>query len=566
MFAFFVASFYVFILFMKCFKIILIALVVLCVVTLALVYGYIQSLPTGAPQFVDVADLDKRRASSAFSCQKEQSLQAAFDVQAEVVAKVEGQLIYQSSIRFKTQLQQVNDDVVQGLASHISIDEGQGETSIRDVTFLSRAEAGRYLVFNAFNDLGLHAQHPMLVLSQLLKALSVGEEDQAYFFSYDPLQRTYQYMHSGSDVARASWTSTANLKQLQGLFNDYKNQWQVVLGDDCLPQSMQTSESQGLMVAGKGGYIAFKLKANRIDTEADLSGYDFSLLANGNNTWQTQQIKDSSLEAEVINDEQMLSILAGFSSSKSTAKLARAAQYLIDHWPAEQTAELLLGDQLSDTAKRDLAFGLSISQSEAAESYIMDVVHALPNDKAVDLHKVRLLVALSGNALASEQAYSFMSGLYENPHETDNVRNNALINMGAVVEQLQRQQVDTYLRNELSGYLQQQLNENSHISSAILAAGNAHIADLDMEIIQRLTASSSKERYAAGMVLARNPAHYSLVIQHLKGESSNLVSHAILASMQASALDEAQVQQLRDIQAQSTGDKAAIIQNFLQQY
>ncbi len=74
------------------------------------------------------------------------------------------------------------------------MDEGQGAKTLEDVYFLSRIEAAyAYTVFSAYNGLGLAEKHPMSIIAQLLKALSVGSEGNTYRFAYDSFQRRYRY-------------------------------------------------------------------------------------------------------------------------------------------------------------------------------------------------------------------------------------------------------------------------------------------------------------------------------------------------------------------------------------
>ena len=66
------------------------------------------------------------------------------------------------------------------------------------------------------------------------------------------------------------------------------------------------------------------------------------------------------------------------------------------------------------------------------------------------------------------------------------------------------------------------------------------------------------------MTLSRNPQHYPLLLEHLQGESSNLVNQAILANLDVSKLSQAQRNQLDTLASRSAdADKARLIQQFL---
>lgn len=526
---------------------------------------FIYSLPTSAPRLVHATDLQDDQQSQPFSCDPSGEFNYAYSVEITIDSSINNQPVYASSMEFRTQLQSANDDIVKGVATDIRINEGDGLKDIEPVYFLTRVEASQHTVFTAYNDLGLIKQHPLAMISQVLKALSVGEEGEAYLYTYDPLQRTYRYRHQGAQVERASHPSTATFQQLQNLFADYKNQWSVTLGQDCMPKAVVSVERQGIASSGHGGYIRFRINAERIDNYMDIPEGAHSPLANANQGWDVKQVAQSEFETAVTTREEMWEIIGSFASDKNAARLIKAAQYMIDNVSVEELAAELDKSELADDAKRDLIFGLGISGHDGAEQYLIDAMSALPVGEGaeVDLNKVRMMVAMSGNGKATENAYYYLDSVLSNSQESNNVQSNALINMGSLVTQMANngQSVDS-----LQGSLTQRVEENlgsANTASAILAAGNADLPGLDKTYAEILATGTAKERYAAATVLARDPVNYGLVISHIGKESSNLVVNAIISNMDVDKISDAQRSQLQQLASQGDADRASIINHFL---
>ncbi len=534
-------------------------------------YIYIQTLPTAPPDFIDVNEIDPNKPAKQFQCSNNKQFNYAYSVAINIESMLNGQQVYHSNITFKTQLQQANDAIIQGIANDIIIDEGQGELSINDVYYISRVSPQPYAMFTAFNDLGLAEKHPMKILSQLFKALSVGKEKEKYYFPYDSMQRTYHYIHKENAVTRIGSATTTNLNKLTTSLqssND-SNRWKITLDDDCMPLLLISEEYQSISAAGHKGHIKFSIKANKINPYKNLKHLKLTNFSNINNQWQTQGIAASEFEKAVTNEQELWQIITAFPTDKNTAKLIKAADYLIENIHPDELTERLSDQSLTDVAKRDLAFGLSLSGHEDAENYLIDTLSSLSNTKAkgdmeIDLQKVRLMVALSGNGRVSEQGFQALASLSENDSESDNIRNNALINLGSTLQQLENQgQASSSLTDQLTSTLSQAM-ETNNASSAILAAGNAKLENLDQQILSKLSSNNSKERYAAASVLARNPDYNDDLIQHLAAEPSDLVSYAILTNFDSASLTSQQRDELLEIANHTSTDISNVINKLVE--
>jgi len=550
---------------MKILKYILITLVSLTAMIAGAFYLYIQTLPTAPPDFISAEEINNNQPKVAFQCNQGQELNYAYQVQIALESKLNDQLVYQSAIAFKTQLQQSNGQIIQGIATDINIHEGNKNNTTQDVHFISRAQATPTVLFSAYDDLGLPEKHPMKILSQFIKAISVGADSERYHFAYDSMQRTYEYKHQGNKVSRSSSITTANTQSLTSTLQSFDDHWQVQLGGDCMPTLMSSEERQGIVAAGHGGYIKFSINASRIANYIDLKDIQLSNHSNVNNHWAIQEIASSSFENSVRSQGEMWSVIEGFKDSKNTARLIKAADYMIENINADELASELIGDNLTDETKRDLAFALSLSNHPQAESMILGTLESLPDNQgnAADLQKVRLMVALSGNGQVSSEGYYGLASIAQDTNESANVRNNALINMASAVQQMDNSgQGNGGLSHDLSEQLRDEIDNGN--ASAILAAGNAGLADLNPQIAESLSSSDSKERFAAASVLAREPEYTDTLIQHLSNESSDLVSNAILSNLNAEQLTSAQKNALNQVAAVASPDIADIIYKLIQ--
>jgi len=556
---------------MNILKKILLFIATLFAIIVGTFYLYLQTLPTAPPDFVDSSELDSLNSPTPFSCSNNTSFNYAYQVHIDIESVLNDQQIYHSKLQFRTQLSQASDAIVQGLASHINIDEGQGPVDIKDVFYISRIAPQPYAVFTAFNDLGLTEKHPMKILAQLFKALSIGKEGEKYHFAYDSMQRTYSYQHNNKDVSRNASITTTNINKLATSLQTPggNNNWKVVLTDDCMPTQLHSEERQGITAAGHNGYIKFTIDAKKIPPFTDLAKLKLNNLSNVNNLWHVKSVANANFEQPVENEKELWSIIANFSNDKNTAKLIKAAEYLIENISSEVLSQKLMSNDLSDNEKRDLAFALSLSGHDDAENYLIESLNQLSSnsvngDMNTDLQKVRLMVALSGNGQVSEQGFQALTSLANNTNESSNVRNNALINLGSSLQQMENQgQSPSGLTEQLSTTLSEALS-GEQASSAILAAGNAKLADLDNQIMAKLSSSNSKERYAAGTVLARNPDYTDELLTHLGNEPSDLVRYAIISNLDKNELTSQQISSLEDIADASSEDLSKVIKQLLQ--
>jgi hypothetical protein len=554
---------------MKIIKRLLLTLLLITLVTTGAFYLYIQSLPTAPPDFINITELNNK-AATPFSCTNKTAFNYAYHVQVNIESVLNDKIVYQSKLNFNTQLGQANDAIIKGVANEILIDEGQGPINIKDVYYLSRVKPQPFALFTAFNDLGLPEKHPMKILSQLIKALSVGAEDEKYHFAYDSMKRTYAYYHKGNIVTRNASATTANINQLNSSLQNFSgnNNWKVTLDKDCMPSILHSEERKLLSAAGHSGYIKFTIDAKKIPPYTDLKNRNITQFSNTNNIWNIKAIASSEFENNVSSESELWSIFTNFSDNKNSAKLIKAAEYLIDNISPDDLVAKLIGHELSDTAKRDLAFALSLSGHDDAEDYLIDSLMSLSNiatvgDMDSDLQKVRLMVALSGNGQVSEQGFQALASLAENPNESENVRNNAFINLGSTLQQLNNQGQDSAgLADQLTSSLSKAI-EGENASSAILAAGNAKLDTLDQNIMLKLDSSNSKERYAAATVLARNADYNDDLIRHLSTEPSDLVNYAILTNLDATSLSSQQKDELLNISTHTSADITDIINQLL---
>jgi hypothetical protein len=115
-----------------------------------------------------------------------------------------------------------------------------------------------------------------------------------------------------------------------------------------------------------------------------------------------------------------------------------------------------------------------------------------------------------------------------------------------------------YLEDQLSHELGLAIN-SEHASSAILAAGNSQLTELEPLIIKKLSSINDKERYAATTVLARNPENNDRLIAHLTSENSDLVSYSILTNLDVSSLTDEQKHDLRLLSSNTSEDISQLI-------
>jgi hypothetical protein len=505
-----------------------------------------------------IADTLSATSQQQCSIGKDKDLSVAYQVHAEVKSELNKKLIYQSTLTFNTQLQQATSSRMFGKADAIQITEtlvGQAAGQSRhidDVLYLTQTDPAPHLIFTAYDDLGLAAKHPLSILSQLVKNLSVGENRQIYNFNYDQLKGQYRYRSDADKPLNISRELISNPTVM------LQHQWQTQLDQDCIPQSMQAKETLPLASGNSSGFISFSMRAERIPDYADLRKIAYSPNANQKNQWRTATVNSAEVADTVTNELQMWQLLEAFPHNKNTAELVRAVDYMINNISASELAQMIIDNSLDDNTIRDAIFGMSMSQHPQVESYMLEVLTALSSNtgNAADMQKLQLMVAISSNAQVSDVAFQTFSQLTNDTSQSENVRNTALINLGTVVQQMTNQSKDTSsLTQALSANILEQMDGQSAYA-AIFSAGNAGLDRLDTQVEQavtdKLNSSNARERYASVAVLVRDDGNYDQLITHLSTESSTLVSGAIVSGLKAEKLSSTQRSQLQTIATSAT--------------
>jgi hypothetical protein len=500
---------------------------------------------------------DEKKAE-AFKCEGSNPLTVAYRVHAEVESELNQQMIYQSRLDFRLQLQQVSGVQIYGAATDAVISQATvghdigKPSSVEDVLFIAGVMTGERMVFTEFNDLALIKQHPMAILSQLLKNLSVGDVGKTYRFGYDQLEREYRYnlsKENNREMRRELLSSKYTTSPSQKL----QPQWDASLDEMCLPKTMQAQEVLPIASADQAGLLRFVMRAERIDNYLDLSNLNYTAQANQNNPWNVATIQTSDFAPKVTSEEEMWKIFQSFSQTRNTASLTRAAEYMMEHVEADDLANAMAEGELADDVTRDMIFALSRTSQAEAEDYMLWMLESLPvnHDKSTDLQKVRLMVAISGNDQVTDKAYSKLASMANDDGESANVRRNALINMGSMVRQMQAQGGDaSAISTSLDGEIVSRMQDNDS-SSAIFSAGNAGLENLSEEVanavVAKLQSTNQKERYASARVLSVENSYYDTLIDHLANESSALVGTAIVSGLRKEELTGEQLSRLREI-------------------
>lgn len=497
-----------------------------------------STLPTTAPQSISALPENTQITSACL----QQHSHFAYQVKARVSTATADSELYSSELNFSVQLAARGEDALAGLAAHISISENQQPwQGIADVRFLAKALGAESLVFNAYNGLGLPVQHPMALLSQLLKNLSVGHPNEIYRFAYDEMQRIYRYQqHDGGQ-----WLRTVSAP---GQFNSQGLQplWQVKV-DGCLVTDLMMEEVQPITIGDESASLSFQIEAIKIDNFANLDNLDFSANTNAQNIRKISALELTAKKV-VHNEQDAWQVAADFSANKNIQDLMQASQFLVEHVAAFDFAQRLQSNS-SDNSGRDLLFGLGLLKTAQSAEYLIDVMQALPSgEPAVEMQKVRAMVALAGHVQGGENAYQAFSDLAENGQESPNIRNNALINMGATLKHMdERGEESQSLITNLNHKISENLEHNG--SSALFAAANLGSQHLTVNIKQqaqgKLGSNNPKERFAAALVLSQDTTNFALLNQHLQQESSPLVKQAIIDGLEQAGISATQKAQLK---------------------
>ena len=516
-----------------------IALVILAILAFTAFWLYLSSLPTVAPQQVSVND------ATVSGCQclhKGTEQQRAYQVSANVRSSAGQKNLYDSLLTFRFQLQPLEGNRLAGKATDIQIAEQSGAIQrIDDVAFMLRSSEGLPMAFVAFNDLGLMQQHPMKVLAQVIKNLSVGAEDEVYRYAYDGLQRLYRYRKQDD-----RWQRTVSAPGAQQASDSLQPKWQVELDDQCLPRMMSADEIQALTLSGEQGFIRFVVNAERTDNYLSADQFQLTAGSNSHHQWQVQNLQPQQ-GGDIVDEQSMWQAFADFNETHNVAELKQAAYWLMENISVYDLA--LDMQQQADQTNRDIIFALGLIKTPQTEAYLLDLLSGLPGGSAAnDLNRVRVMVAVAGYEQVSQYAYDSLALLADSAAEPDNIRDNALINMGSVARQMAAQGEDVSVTmNNLSATLLSELQADN-ASAAIFSAGNAGLNQLSDDvsdaISSKLTTGSEKERYAAAVVLSRDSGRYSQLYSQAQNEPSALVRNAIVQGLSRAGINSDQQQAL----------------------
>jgi hypothetical protein len=506
---------------------------------------------------VTTAAGDEKKAK-IFKCERKDPFATAYRVHTEVESELNQQMIYRSRLDFRLQFQHVDGTKIYGAATDAVISEATvghdfGEArSVDDVLFMTGVMTGERTVFTEFNDLALMKQHPMAILSQLLKNLSVGDVGKTYRYGYDQLKREYRYnlsKESNEEMRREILSSKFTTSSSQAL----QPQWDAALDEMCLPKSLLAKEVLPIASADQSGSLRFIMRAERIDNYLDLSKLTYTAQANQHNTWEVATIQATDFVPKVTSEEEMWDIFQNFSQTRNIASLKRAAEYMVEHVEAEDLANAMAEGELADDVARDMIFALGQTSLAETEDYMLWMLESLPanHDQSTDMQKVRLMVAISGNDQVTDKAYSKLASMANDDSESTNVRRNALINMGSMVRQMQMQGDDaSTIISSLDEEIVSRMQDNDS-SSAIFSAGNAGLKNLSGEVtdavVRKLQSPSQKERYASSWALSNNNDNYDAMINRLANESSALVGTGLVSGLRKDELTGEQLSRLRKI-------------------
>lgn len=473
---------------------------------------------------VDQTDLP----SKATSCAAQSTRNWAYRVSASVQtrATTSQKSLYQSNTHFTLSLAEQAQQV-KGLASEIRIQEnGQDEKTLPDVTFLAFNAANTFAQFGFFDDLGLSANHPMKLLNPLVKHLSVAPEGETVTYAYDPLGVSYRYQHTFPKVTRSTHQTPAT-----------NPTWSVTLGDDCLVETLDATEQLPFKLGNETVMMRYHFQAKRIPSHQSLDTQAFAANTNRDNTWNSAVVTHDA-SPEVTTDTAMWQAFEGFANNKNTGLLKKAADYLVKNHTPSDVANMLTQASVSEAAKRELAFGLSLAEGAHVPDYILDTLAALPakTNAQGDVQKVRLMVALTGRNDVTTQSFDRLMGLRQAADTSDNVKNNVLISSGKVAKDLAQkgetqalQTFETEVKTQLQTY-------DDNAASAILASGNAELTTVTTQTIKQLQQGTEKSRYAAATVLLRDPSQYDVLTAQLNKEQSPIVFQTIVSGLDKNKL------------------------------
>lgn len=503
-------------------------------------------------------DVPEKEVVIDAACQPQADKNWAYQVNAIIKTTTNNQLIYSSTVNFVLDFSEQSQQV-KGLASNIGVQENeQTSQSLPDVLFLAFNESPRYAQFGFFDDLGLSANHPMKLLNPLMKQLSVAAEGESVTYSYDPLAVSYNYTHHFPSVER-----TDNAQ------NNVANKWQVTLANDCLIESLQAVEQLPFKFGTTDAVMSYEFDAKRIPSSRSLDALDYAASANGENVWESEVIDGTDFSPDITSSDMMWQAFEDFSNNRNIGQLKKAAVYLMKNYTPEQVSDIFMDENMSESAKRDLAFSLSLAEGEHVQDYILDTLTSMPPQTHAqgEVQKVRLMVALSGRNDVNESSFNRLMSIRNQPTASDNLKNNVLISSGKIAQDLSKKgqsQVLNTFESTVKGQLQ---TYDDNAASAILASGNAELTSVNQETVNQLNNGTEKSRYAAATVLARDPANHDLLITHLTKEPSLIVfqstvsglGNGTLTSVQKARLQELKTQLQQQPQSEENQDKITLL-------
>lgn len=495
-------------------------------------------------------------------CSKGASLfNYAYRVTASTKASAANTTLYSSELTFDTQLQQIAGDDFKAVASDITINENGNTQQIEDTAYIGQLVNTPPAEFYNVDLLSLAEKHPMHILSQWVKALSIGEQGQPYQYNYDQLNRTYVY-NLGTQGYTRTFAEDAAAQP---------STWRIELDEQCVPKTIRSTETkETAMLTGKVNLI-FNINATRIDNYTDLSNIELASNFNANNNWHTAEVNAKLFAKPIKNIEELLALLAAQANADqiNSARLSKGADFILDNLTPTDLANMMAGTELSEDEKRLLAYSMSLSDKPNMEGFVIDTISTIPKKQGdqMDMQKVRMMISLTSHTGISSESYDAMNRLTQDTTESANIQTNALINLGTVVRSLRDGEKNIDYSGEFEENAYNQMTSGDNQKAAIMAIGNANLSSdrVEKEVLKKLNSPVESIRYAAASTLANKEKHYTLLIDHLTREPSTLVFNVILNKVPVEKLSETNITALRNLQntLQADSTKFKIIDAYL---
>lgn len=474
-------------------------------------------------------------------CLTNNDFNVAYKVNIDISAHANHTQLYHSTLSFNVQFEKSDhSDKVKLYIKDALFLENQLNKVLQNTIFSAQISHTPYLSFVAFDTLSMPPKHPLQSTSQLLKALSIGQEGKPNTFKYDQLSKVYTYTHHATSPTRNTLP-----KNKQG-----SDDWHITLDKQCLPITLHSKESQAINFAGGDNTLNYEINAERIPNFISLADIPLDNQANANHFWTPQDINSKEFAKPVTSLEEMLDLLDTYNEHKSSAKLARGADFIINNLSPLQMSELMLSTELSEDQKRLLAYSMSLTDNPNTENFMLETISNMPTNQGeqTDVQTMRLMVSISSYDNITQQSYDAMQAINSNAEHSSNIRNNALISMGTMINTLDESQ-SSGLSHSFNQFIEQKMDSSEEGRSAILAAGNAKLnsASINQKIINNLNSSDEGRRYASASVLARHEENYDKLINKLASEQSLFVINAIVNNIDKNKLSTFQQQKIREI-------------------